>query len=169
MEIKRSLLKVARLLAITAAGTGGAQTAAEAAVPPATQGVQRNAAAVTNADPVFELMRLTDGSFSAAAVENAIRSMYVDPTPAQVQMIPSLLSGLSSLGAPRDVIDRSKVVLREVVSNAASISEAIREDLLAEFSSDQVEFKLAQAQPNRNQQPNRRDRREVGQVPAPAS
>jgi Chaperone of endosialidase len=164
-KFHKSLLGMASLLALTAG-----QKPAEAALPPA-EGTSPEKATLEGypayADPLFELMKRTNGSFKPQAIESALREMLMNPSPAQLEATPMLLTGLVGLGAPVELVEKSRDVLIELVSNASKIDDELK---------DTVESKLHEAVPSKfklaSVQKRRRRPAEVGQVggaPAGAS
>jgi hypothetical protein len=164
MEFRKALLSAASVLALTAA----VQSSANAAIPPddaktktAVRGLAQ-ADLFLQADPLFELMKRTNGSFAAGPIEDALREMFRDPSSVQVEAIPGLLAGLSGLGASSDVLTRLRHVLIDLVSAAPNVGEDVRGAALNELQGELSTFKLAKKEPRRRR---RREPEEIGQVP----
>lgn len=124
-KFQKSLLGMASLLALTAG-----QKSAEAALPPGDKGAATKvnvAAYSAYADPLFDLMKRTNGSLKPQAVERALRQMLANPSTAQIESTPTLLAGLAGLGAPSDTVTKSKDVLIQLVSKADNIADEVRE------------------------------------------
>jgi endosialidase-like protein len=150
-KFRKALLGAASLLALTASG----QKSADAAISPAdtfkdkdTVDTGAKSAAFAGyaayADPIYDLMKRTNGSLEPQAVESALREMLAIPSPAQVEEIPTLLASLSGLGAPSNVIARSRDVLIELVSKAPNISGDVIDTALSELQQGQPGvFKMA--------------------------
>lgn len=171
MEFRKALLGAASILALTA----GAQRSADASIPldaVAQSATERQSATehrsaterrdfgiAAHEDPLFELMTRTQGSLEPPLVENALRAMLANPSPELIEAVPTVLSGLSGLGASSDTITRTKEVLVELVSNASSVSTDIVEPVLSQLQNDDTQgtFKIAQAH-------NRRVPGEIGQT-----
>jgi len=165
MEFRKSLLKVASLLALTAAGTAAGQSSADASIATSEHTATTAAkTAVHLGDPLFELVSRTNGSLASRSVEDALREMYSAPSSAQVEAIRGLLAGLSGLGASSDTLAQARLVLIDLISTAANIGEDVREAALDELQGEVSTFKLAQQQPKRR---NRREPGERGQVGGP--
>jgi hypothetical protein len=166
-KYRKALLGAAGLFALIAAG----QKPAHAAVAPddGTKTLDTSAKSVTRAayagayeDPLFELMERTNGSLAAEAIETALRKMFADPIPAQIQAAPALLASLSGLGASSVAVARSRDVLIELVSKAQNVSDNVTKTARIELRKVGAgHIKLAAAD-----QKHRRRRRpdEVGQV-----
>jgi hypothetical protein len=147
-KYRKALLGAAGLIALTASG----QKPADAAVPPdEANKILEKAAAVSAGhqaygDPLFELMARTKGSFEQSAVDSALTEMLANPSPEQVEQIPNLIAGLSGLGASSDVVAKSRNLLVQLVSNAANISDDVKEATLTELQQEQADtFQPAQA------------------------
>lgn len=145
MEFRKSLLKAASVLALTAAAGQNSADAAISPVDPAAA-TKPTVASVTHADPLFALMERTNGSLAAGPVENALRDMYSDPSPAQTEGIPNLLMSLAGLGASSDVLSKSRDVLIELISENSKLDESLRDSVLTDLEESVSGFKLAQAQ-----------------------
>jgi hypothetical protein len=159
-RFRKALLGAASLLALTASG----QKSAEAAISPSdmTGGDASAAGYPAYADPLFQLMKHTNGSFAPQAVDSALREMFVNPSPTQVRAIPTLLTSLAELGAPSDVIETSRNVLIDLITNAQNINVEVAETVLHELQQAKPgSFKLAASDNNRR----RRRPPEIGQVP----
>jgi Chaperone of endosialidase len=160
-KYRKALLGAAGLLALTASG----EKSANAAIPPddATTKVDKVSKAAgysAYADPLFELMKRTNGSFGKTVVESALREMLADPAPAQVEAMPMLLAGLERLGAPSDVVTRSRDVLIELVSNASNIGDDLKDSTETKLHQGHAgNVKLAAVHRRRKRIPD-----EVGQV-----
>src|ERR1051325_8500146 len=99
MEYRKALLKAASLLALTAAA--GAQSPANASIPSQDNSTMGRVplASTVPGDPLFELMKRTNGSLAMRSVENALRGLFGELSSVQVQMAPKMLSSLAGLGA----------------------------------------------------------------------
>ncbi len=161
-KFRKALLGAASLLALNASG----QKSADAAIPPvdAAKTVDTGAASAAPSAPLFELMARTNGSFERQTVENALREMFADPSAAQLEALPMLLADLSGLGAPSNVIARSRDVLIELVSKAPNISDDVIATTLSELEQTGV-FQLAAADDDKKRRRRRREPEEIGQVP----
>jgi hypothetical protein len=178
-KLQKSLLGMASLLALTAG-----QKSAEAALAPSDIGKTSSATALTGysayADPLFELMKRTNGSFKPQVIEAALRDMLADPSPAQVEAAPALLDGLAGLGAPSDLVGKSRDVIIELVSKAANINDELKETTESKLKeAGPGTYKLAQTapgsphfNPHHERRPKKIERLrrppEVGQTPIPA-
>jgi endosialidase-like protein len=165
-KFRKALLGAASLLALNATG----QKSADAAITPndTAKTADTGVPSAANADPLFELMTRTNGSFKQEAIESALREMLAEPSPAQAEAMPMLLAGLSGLGAPSDVVARSRDVLIELVSSASNISDDVIEKALSELDKPGV-FKLAAADDEKKRRRRRREPEEIGQVGTPES
>src|SRR5262249_41017895 len=114
------------------------------------------------ADPLFELMARTNGSFKREAIEGALKEMLADPSSMRIEAIPTFLEGLSGLGVQSDVVARAKDLLVDFVANASDTSE-MKETIIDELRQSGGKVKFA-AVKHRRRRPD-----EIGQVGAPSA
>ena len=159
MEYRKALLKAASLLALTAAT--GAQSPANASISPDIITDKAQLSSAVSGDPLFELMKRTNGSLTMRSVESALRGLFGDLSSAQMQMLPKSLASLAGLGATTATVEKARQVLVELVSGATSISEDVRGSIVSDLQAEES-YQVAQ---NRQNNRRRRDPDEVGQVP----
>ena len=172
-KFRKALLGAASLIALTATG----QKSADAAISPSDPNGTGDQHTASNfpayADPLFEFMTRTNGTFDRQAIESALREMFTDPSPAQINLLPTLLLNLHELGASPNIIALSRELMVELVSKSSKITHTEMETALDELELAQPGvFKLAAADDDKRRRRRRRDPEEVGQVggaPAAAS
>lgn len=161
-RIRKALLGAAGILALTASG----QKSADAAITPDDMSKPAGTAAklagtTHHGDPLFELMAHTNGSFQQAAIETGLRAMLANPSAAQLETVPALVDGLAGLGAPANIVARSRELLIELVSNASNVDDDAKSAALDQLQqAKEGTFKLAKEDHHRR----RRRPNEVGEV-----
>jgi hypothetical protein len=144
MEYRKVLLGAVSVIALTA----GAQQSARASVPPVDQSITPIPAdqigRQTSADPLFELVRRTNGSLTSESIETALSEMFANPTPADIQGFPTLLASIASMGAGPDVAMRSKDVLISIASDAPYIDAGLKDSVMTKLQTGEKPIMLAE-------------------------
>jgi hypothetical protein len=129
MDYKKALRRAAGILVLSAGGP----FSAHAALPLADGTSGKIATNVGHSDPVFDLLSRTNGSLNGDFVEQTLREIFSNSTPERLRAAPSLLATLSRMGAPANVVAKSRDVLIEIVSRDRSINDDVRQPVLSKL------------------------------------
>lgn len=144
MDYRKVLLGAVSVIALTA----GAQQSAWASIPPVDQAITPTAAnqtgRQTSADPLFDLVKRTNGSLTSESIETALTEMFANPSAADIQGFPMLLASIASMSAGSDVTTRSKDVLIDIVADASDINEEQRDSVLTKLQTGERPIRLAE-------------------------
>ena len=165
MEYRKSLIGAASILALSV----GMNQSAGASVAPPLGEVQvplaRDITSDSLADPLLQLIILTQGSFTEDAVRSALVSMYAEPTQPEIDRLPELLNNIATLGIAPNVFEVSKQTLMDIISSAA-MDDLAKEYLVAQLEDGAGLIQLAQTtQEEILRRRGRRDPAQVGQTP----
>jgi hypothetical protein len=143
MDYRKALFSAASVLALTAAAglPAGASTGQTNSPQGEPAGLLSQA---VNEDPLFELVRRTNGDFSAEAIEGAIVQMFDNPSAEQVQAFPQFLTGIAGLGVTSDALALAKDLLIAIAGDNDAV--------VAQLNSGPAAVHLAQYRPRDPQQ-----------------
>ena len=158
VEYKKALLGAASILALTAAVENPAEASISRGAPQESTKTVRMAEVASDlySDPLFELLARTNGSVTGDVLENAISEMFSNPSVEKVSGFPEFLSGIATLGAAPDAMERAKETLIAIIA-ASDLNDEARDALIARMEASTRPVLLAQV--NR-----RRDPDTTGQV-----
>jgi hypothetical protein len=137
MNYKTRVLGAASVFALLA-GTAPATAGQQEGTPDTT--VSSRFVAGAQSDPLLDFMTSAKRGLS---VEDAITEIFADASRERIESVPQFLAGIEDLGLGSDTVERSRVVLAELVSSSGAVDDAAKLLIFAQLQEGECTPELA--------------------------